>query len=158
MLSLEVALAWAVSAKNSLETHLGFSPNQLVFGRNPNYPACLRDKPPALEPPSGSDLVRTHLNAMHSARQAFIQNESSEKLRRALLHQVRPSGEKFCPGDVVLYRRNQDDKWRGPGTVIGQENKQILVNMAACTTGVTQTLSCVTRVNRRNPQAEVESQ
>ena len=125
--SLEVALAWAVSAKNSLETHLGFSPNQLVFGRNPNYPACLRDKAPALEPPSGSDLVRTHLNAMHSARQAFIQNESSEKLRRALLHQVRPSGEKFCSGDVVLYRRHQDDKWRGPGTVIGQENKQVLV-------------------------------
>ena len=125
--SLEVALAWAVSAKNSLETHLGFSPNQLVFGRNPNNPACFRDKPPALEPPSGSDLVRTHLNAMHSARQAFIQNESSEKLKRALLHQVRPSGEKFCSGDVVLYRRHQDDKWRGPGVVIGQENKQILV-------------------------------
>ena len=125
--SLEVALAWAVSAKNSLETHLGFSPNQLVFGRNPNNPACLHDKPPALGPPSGSDLVRTHLNAMHSARQAFIQNESNEKLQRALLHQVRPSGERFCSGDVVLYRRHQDDKWRGPGVVIGQENKQILV-------------------------------
>lgn len=125
--SLEIALAWAVSAKNSLETHLGFSPNQLVFGHNPNMPNILVDKPSALEPPSGSKLVRTHLNAMHAARQAFIQNGASEKLRRSLLHQVRPTGEKFFLGDAVFYRRHQDDKWRGPGTVIGQESKQVLV-------------------------------
>ena len=37
--SIDVALAWAVSAKNSLHNSYGYSPNQLVFGRNPNLPA-----------------------------------------------------------------------------------------------------------------------
>ena len=36
--SLEVALAWAVSAKNALKNHYGYSPNQLVFGKYPNFP------------------------------------------------------------------------------------------------------------------------
>lgn len=125
--SLEVALAWAVSAKNSLENHNGFSPNQLVFGRNPNFPTCLIDLPPALEPPPTScDLLRSHLTAMHTARQAYIQNESCEKLRRLLLHQVGPSDDTFCTGDTVFYRRGQDDQWRGPATVIGKEINKFL--------------------------------
>ena len=43
--SLEIALAWAVNAKNSLHSVYGYSPNQLVFGRNPNLPSCFNDKP-----------------------------------------------------------------------------------------------------------------
>ena len=125
--TLEMALAWAVSAKNSLENYHGFSPNQLVFGRNPNFPSCIDSKPPALESPSASDIVRCTLSALHKARQAFIQKESCEKLRRSLLHNIRSTGEKVSTGELVFYRRSGDDKWRGPGVVIGQENKQILV-------------------------------
>ena len=36
---LELAIHWCVAAKNSLQNVYGYSPNQLVFGRNPNYPA-----------------------------------------------------------------------------------------------------------------------
>ena len=125
--SLEVALAWAVSAKNSLQNHYGFSPNQLVFGRNPNYPSILYDELPALENKTSYEIVRTNANARHSARSAFIQKESCEKLRRAMLHKVRPTGETFNNGDHVFYRRSNDKQWQGPATVIGQENKQILV-------------------------------
>ena len=125
--TLEMALAWAVSAKNSLENYNGFSPNQLVFGRNPNFPSCITNKPPAMEESSTSDIIRCTLSALHKARQSFIQKESCEKLRRSLLYNIRPSGEKVDNGDLVFYRRSGDDKWRGPGTVIGQENKQILV-------------------------------
>lgn len=125
--SLEIALSWAIAAKNSLENCNGFSPNQLVFGKNPNYPSVLYDKVPALEASTSSETVRTNLNALHKAREAFIQKESSEKLRRALLHQVRPTGEQFGNGDRVFYKRLDGNKWCGPGTVIGHENKQILV-------------------------------
>ena len=38
--TLNVALSWALSAKNSLQNFHGFSPNQLVFGRNPNFLLC----------------------------------------------------------------------------------------------------------------------
>ena len=74
--SLEVALSWAVSAKNSLQNFHGFSPNQLVFGRNPNYPSILHDKLPALEGVTNSEIVAENLNAMHSARKAFIASEA----------------------------------------------------------------------------------
>ena len=45
---LDMALAWAVSAKNALQNCGGYSPNQLVFGRNVNMPTVLEDKLPAL--------------------------------------------------------------------------------------------------------------
>lgn len=37
--SLKTALAWAVSAKNSLQNCFGFSPNQLVLSRNITLPS-----------------------------------------------------------------------------------------------------------------------
>jgi hypothetical protein len=37
-ISLDVLLAWANTAKNSLQMHHGFSSYQLVFGKNPNLP------------------------------------------------------------------------------------------------------------------------
>ena len=36
--SIEVALAWALSAKNALSNVFGYSSNQLVFEKNPNFP------------------------------------------------------------------------------------------------------------------------
>ena len=38
---IEVALCWALNAKNSLQNIFGFSPYQLVFGRNPNLPSVM---------------------------------------------------------------------------------------------------------------------
>ena len=38
---LEVALAWAVSARKLLTNHLGFPPSQLVFGHNPCVSQCI---------------------------------------------------------------------------------------------------------------------
>ena len=46
---LEVAVALSVSAKNCLKNLCGFSPNQLVFGRNPNYLNNFDNELPALE-------------------------------------------------------------------------------------------------------------
>lgn len=78
--SLEVALAWTVSVKNSVENHNKLSINQLVLGRNPNFPSCLNDLPLAIEPlPSSCDLVQSHLTTLHAAREAYIQNETCEK-------------------------------------------------------------------------------
>ena len=58
----------------------------------------------------------------------FIESESSEKLRRALRHQVRTNlADSFKNGDLVLFKRNESDRWMGPGSVIGWEHKQVLV-------------------------------
>ena len=86
---LELALSWATVAKNSLKNINGFSPNQIVFGKNQNFPVSLNSNLPALEGVTFSQVVADNLNAMHAARHAFIQNEPSEKFKRALTQQIR---------------------------------------------------------------------
>ena len=76
--SFDVAVAWAVSAKNTLNTVHGFSPNQLVFGKNPSLPSVALNKPPALEGVTACDVVAENLNALHAAHKAYIARESPE--------------------------------------------------------------------------------
>ena len=79
VLLIEIALAWFPPP-----------PNQLAFGHNPNLPFCLNDKPPALEGTTSSEVVAKILIALHAACKACIENDTSEKLRRALRHKIRP--------------------------------------------------------------------
>ena len=75
-----------------------------------------------------SEIVACNLNAMHAAHQAFIKSESAEKLRRALCHQTRTySDVKYFTGNIVYYKRNNSNEWKGSGTVIGQDGQQVLV-------------------------------
>ena len=125
---LELALAWAISARNALSNKSGFSPNQLVFSFNPAIPDIFHSEPPALEPVSSSETVRQNLGALHLARREFIRSESDEKIKRALRHKVRPTRvENLVNGDNVYYKRNDSAEWHGPGVVIGIDNKQVLV-------------------------------
>ena len=88
----------------------------------------LTDSLPILEGVTCSQTIASNLNAMHKARKSFIQAEFSEKMRGALRHNVRSSNDaKFEMGDIVYFKRNDNNKWRGPGTIIGQEHKQILI-------------------------------
>ena len=125
---VDIALAWAVSAHNALANNSGFSPNQLVFGFNPAVPTVTSSALPALESVSGSDIVRQNLNALHSARKEYLKNESSERIKRALRHNVRVTEiSDLCNGDEVYFKRNGEQRWHGPGTVIGKDGKQVLV-------------------------------
>ena len=125
---VKTALAWAVSARNTLTNFSGFSPCQLVFGFNTVLPNVLENDPPGLEDVTASSTVKNNLNAMHSARQEFMKVESSERIRRALRHNVR-EGSAFTvqSGDHVFYKRNGENQWRGPGIVVGRDGKQVLV-------------------------------
>ena len=78
-LKLDIALAYAVDAKNSLHNHNGFRPIQLVTGTLPNLPTVINSKLPALETVISPEL-EYHLSAMHSASRAFVKAESSEKI------------------------------------------------------------------------------
>ena len=126
--SLETAVAWAVSAKNSLIGHQGYSPNMLVFGKNTNFPNVLTNELPALETKISSKTVEDNLKTMNNARKAFIQAESSEKIKRALKHRIRSCNDAvFDKGDKVYYKRNKDRRWKGPASVIGQDNKNVII-------------------------------
>jgi transposase InsO family protein len=126
--NIDTALSWAVASRNALQNCHGYSPNQLVFGYNPSLPNVYDGDLPMLEKRSSSQVVADNLNAMHSARIDFLKNESNEKIRRALLHQVRTTDvADLVNGDNVYYKRKDRKEWHGPGVVIGQDGKQILV-------------------------------
>ena len=126
--SLEMALAWAVNAKNSMSNVFGYSPHQLVFGANPKVPSILTDKTPALEGVTSTQIVADHLNALTVARKAFVEAESSGKIKRALARKTRPATSLiFETGDKVYYKRRDSDTWKGPATVIGKEKSQIFI-------------------------------
>ena len=125
--TLNMAVPWAISAKNSLSNVYGFSPNQLVFGRNSNYPTVHLDKPPAQNLCS-NDFIAKHLIALHKARQAFTAQESCEKLRRALNKQTRNySNTVYNNGDEVYYKRKNSAEWHGPAKVLGKDGAQHLL-------------------------------
>ena len=69
---------------------------------------------------------------MHAARKCFIQAESSDRIRRALSHNVRTYADvTYCSGDIVYYRRKNFKGWKGPGTVIGQDGQLVAVRHQA---------------------------
>ena len=124
----EVALAWALSSKNTLQNKGGYSPNQLVFGYNTNLPTLLTDFPPALEGTTSSDIVRQNLQAIHSSRANFVKAENSDVIRRALKHKVRNHSETtYEKGDRAFYKRKDTKGWRGPGKVLGQDGNFVLI-------------------------------
>ena len=126
--SLDIAVPWAVASKNALANVYSYSPNQLVFGRNPTFPLTLIDKLPALETATHSDIVLKNLTAMRAARKAFIESEANERLRRAIRHQTRQSTPYiFQNGDSVYFKGDSSNEWKGPGTVIGVDNQTVLI-------------------------------
>ena len=122
-LELDVALVWAINAKNAMQMVFRYSPYQLVFGVNPNLPSTLIDKPPALEGTIISEIFAKHLNALHAGRRVFIQAKTSERIHKALRHHICSLGGQFQTGDKVYYKRDNDHKWKSPGRVIGQDGK-----------------------------------
>ena len=126
--SIEIALNWAIAAKNCLLNVFGFSPNMLVFGMNPSFPTVLANRPPANNSVTISKYLSDTVNALHSARERFLQQEASEKLNRALRRKTRTYSDNiFCLGDMVYYYRDSSSYWHGPAKIIGKDGKQFLL-------------------------------
>ena len=119
------ALAWALNNKNSFINVSGFSPHELVFGKNVNLPSAMNDQLSAVY--STNLSIIEHLKALHSAREPFMKVESSTKLRNALRKQTRHTREYFDLGQAVYYKRNNDIKWEGPGKVVGQAGSVVFI-------------------------------
>ena len=81
-----------------------------------------------MEDVSKTDKIVKHLNALHAARKAFIETESNEKLCHALKAKHRiTAGITYKIGDIVYYKCEDSNKWKGPGKVSDKEDKQILI-------------------------------
>ena len=109
----EIALCWAVNAKNSLTNYQGFSPSQIVFGENPRLPALYSAGPPGHEEVIMSKSMADHINAMHLGREAFIECEADRVLKTALRKRVYARNDNIGPGDWI-YFKNKSKRWEGP--------------------------------------------
>ena len=123
----QTLLGWANMARNALQMWNGFSSHQLVFGQNPNLPGIMTDGLPALIGATSSKVFADHLNALHESRRAYIQTESSERIRRALRTKVRAAEDIYENGDRVYYKREGKERWLGPATVVFQDGKVVFV-------------------------------
>ena len=100
----EKALAWALSARDSLIKVNGLSPHQIVFGKNIKIPSIYVDQRSA--DLQENEIVMRHLNALQATRQAFVTTELSRKLKLALRKQTRQARDFFEPGSQVYFKRN----------------------------------------------------
>ena len=126
-MSLPKALYWAINVKNALQIWSGFSSYQLVFGRNPNIPSTLTDNPPALKSATINHSFVKCIHAIHSLRSASTEAESSEKVRRALRAKLIAQPICFKQVDKVFYKRDDSNRRRAPGVVIGLDGKIALI-------------------------------
>ena len=77
---------------------------------------------PALTATPSSKIICNNLKAIHKAREAFIASENSEKISRALAHNVRTSGDiKYITEDHVYFKHVDSREWHGPATVLAQD-------------------------------------
>ena len=132
------------------------SSHQLVFGTNPNLPNIMKDKLPALIWSTSSEIFAKHLNALHSARKAYIQSESEERIRRALRYKVRASEQVFNNGDNVFYKREGKEWWLGPGKVVFQDGKVVFVRHGSVFVRVSPNRLCKIEDNTTGRNAKVE--
>ena len=106
----------------------GFSPNQLVFGKNPQFPNVLDNNPPANSSVHVSQILEKQHHALSSAREEFMKAEACEKIKRALARKTRLYSDKvYCSGDRVYFKRMASDMWHGPATVLGKDGQMCLL-------------------------------
>ena len=126
-IKFEDALARAVYAKNSMLNVHGFSPSQILTGKQPRIPgACSDNTPQADNLEVTSKTVQQNLNLMQMARQAFAKVDNSNRLRTAMKVRESPL-RSYTNGETVWYKFGADPGWHGPGKVIGQDNKIVFI-------------------------------
>lgn len=116
----DIALMWALNAKNSLQNVHGFSIYQLAIGQNLKLTNTISEDPPLISANKCSSKVLVkNLKAIQAAREAFVKAENSARIRRALNHNIQSySDAVYLTGDKVYYKRRSDRCWRGPAKVL----------------------------------------
>ena len=91
-------------------------------------PNSLESNLPALTKKASNLIIKENLETLHKAREAFIQSENSEKIKGAITHPVRTSGDfKYINCDTVYYKYKDSRAWHGPVVFLGQDCQQVLL-------------------------------
>eukprot|EP00435_Cladocopium_sp_Y103_P027775 s3250_g6.t2 len=118
----------ALVIKNQMTRTHGYSPAQWVLGKTPRTPGSVTDLDEAGNLGVLEDALdpfpRFHLNhaARMSAQRAFVHLDTSSRIQRALLRNAATQDKTFKVGDLVVYRRDNQQGgtiWSTASRVIG---------------------------------------
>ncbi|CAE7242540.1 RE1 [Symbiodinium natans] len=126
---VNLCVAMAVHAKNTLIRRSGSSPSQWVFGRNPKLPASLLSDGGSIEScqlTSDSDRLQQIEAVRTQAMMNHHQFEAHAALRAALLRKSRPYRGQLFPGQKVAYFRLRSTQFDGEGSVEGYRQGIVL--------------------------------
>ena len=98
-----------------------------MFGRNSNLSNFIKYQLPAKETTIKSFKLALNISTLHAAQKAFIERESSNKLKLAIRKNIQPSGNIYIIGDEVYYKRDNAPEWKGPGRVLGQNGPVVFI-------------------------------
>ena len=132
---LTLALHQATMTKNRWSRIKGYSPEMLVFGKQPKAPGSIvsdeditSHSMAIAQIPEGQKF-REELAFRERARKAFVQVDNDAALRRALVHRSRPHRGQYEKGNWVMMwkkRGEADGQWTGPFQVIVQEDQRVV--------------------------------
>ena len=125
----------AARAKNVLMNHSGFSPTQWVLGHTPDDLTSLIDQDPQqhlgvhqglvdAEEKTPQENFMLQLLIRQAAKEAFVQVDSSQRIRKAMLRKSAPVRGPYRTGDLVCF--SKQGKWFGPARVLTNEGKSSL--------------------------------
>src|SRR6201990_198253 len=126
-------LMWMVSAKNDRIMNGGYSPNQKVFGiyyRGKNE--MEKCSPAELEEGMDGAKLKELMELQMLVKDKVQEKECRDRIRRALKGKIRAHRiEEAQVGDKVFYKKIGEEKWRGPGRIIGRDGKVVFVKHGA---------------------------
>jgi hypothetical protein len=138
----EEELTWLgieiTGAKNSLIREHGFSPSQLLFGREPRYYGeIVRNGEPCsfhFEVGNSGSQVARRMRFRYNARQSFVQAQASEMLNRTARNKTRPWVDPQIGDTCFFFRelrkkglKGKQPSWLGPSLVVGKQGNNLWV-------------------------------
>ena len=122
-------------AKNVLINHSGYSPAQWVLGHTPEDLTSLGSQDPEThlgvhqglvdaEEKTAQEQFMMQLLMRQTAKEIFMQVDSSQRIRKAMLRKAVPLRGPYRTGDLVRFSKL--GKWYGPARVLATEGKSSL--------------------------------
>ena len=129
--NVNVLIQWAVMVKNSTTTATGWSPMQVVYGKNPVLPSLIDSNPAQLKEEVLSDSLMQNWNALNEARIKYNEALADTQLKRMLKAKVRRNQTIFKIGDNVYWKAtNHTQDWR-QGKVLAVDDKLLFVRQGS---------------------------
>ena len=127
-LTLKEAVSHAVCAKNMYINKTGFSPKQLMYGRQGAVPGISDGNPASMEPVSESEAFKRELVTRQKAEELFRKIECNDRIQKCLAQRTYGYNDNvYNNGDEVLFKENDKSRWSGPAKVTGTEGSKVRI-------------------------------